>query len=78
MSKALGQSYILDIVLYIIGFIFLIGASQIKIAEGETDSRKMCWKITLYSLGSLLIGFAAVGNVLLHTVYEYKLLKMKV
>ncbi len=77
MSQALGRTYLYDILLFIVGFIFMTIASQIVIAENETDSRKLYWKVTLYTLGSASVGLAALGSVLLHTIYEYKLLQLK-
>jgi len=77
MGKTLAKSYVYAVIAFIFGLLLTWAAAQDTAGQSAEDVQSQQWRMSLYGTGLLFMVLAIVGDIILHMIFEYKILGRK-
>lgn len=76
MGRQLARSYVYSLIAFALGLLLLWASGQNTAGKSIQQIQSETWRAVFYGLAMILIVVAITGDIILHMVYEYKLLGM--
>jgi len=76
MGRQLARSYVYSLIAFALGLILLWASGQNTAGKSIQQIQNETWRAVFYGLAMLLIVVAIAGDMILHLVFEYKLLSL--